>query len=127
MDTRVTTYLTEAAPMNSPYPLLAVMLTLCSFGANAEEHKLGQHPAVLVQAQAPRIDPNRFIVAPPASVTWVRSHANAEHPAVLVARQAPSASIDVNTFLVQPPVTVTWTPGPSAEPALKLAQSSSQR
>jgi hypothetical protein len=34
-------------------------------------------------------------------------HANAEHPAVQVARQR--QTVDPNTFLVQPPASVTWT------------------
>ena len=34
-------------------------------------------------------------------------HANAEHPAVLVARQA--KGVNTNTYLVQPLATVTWT------------------
>lgn len=112
--------------MNARFPLLAVTLTLlCSFGANAQEHQLGQHPAMLVQAQTQGIDPNHFIVMPPASVTWVRSHANAEHPAV-AARHAPSAGVDANTFLVQPPAAVTWALHSAAEP-VKLAQATSTR
>ncbi|MBK7613810.1 MAG: hypothetical protein KA375_01575 [Vitreoscilla sp.] len=34
-------------------------------------------------------------------------HANAEHPAVLVAHQA--KVLNTNTYLVQPPAAVTWT------------------
>lgn len=34
-------------------------------------------------------------------------HANAEHPAVLVAHQA--HVLNTNTYLVQPPAAVTWT------------------
>ena len=81
---------------------------------------LGEHPAVLVQRQPQHIDPNTFVVQPPASVTWGRGHANGEHPAVLVARRAATTGIDPNTFLVQPPASVTWTIESVANP-LKLA------
>lgn len=53
------------------------------------------------------VDPNTFIVQPPASVTWTVRSANHEHPAVVVARRR--ASIDANTFIVQPPARVSWT------------------
>jgi len=48
-------------------------------------------------------------------------HANAEHPAVQVARLAAERGIDANTFLVQPPASVSWTLGPADEPALRVA------
>jgi hypothetical protein len=35
-----------------------------------QKRALGQHPAVLVHARPQGIDPNHFIVQPPASVTW---------------------------------------------------------
>jgi len=114
--------------MKTRHPLLAIALVLlCATGASAQEHPLGQHPAVIVKARAPGIDPNLFIVAPPASVTWVHTHANGEHPAVAVARRGPAAGVDANTFLVQPPATVTWTQGPAPGVALQLAQTSLQR
>ena len=33
-------------------------------------HANGAHPAVIVAARAPALDPNLFIVQPPASVQW---------------------------------------------------------
>ena len=51
-------------------------------------------------------------------------HANAEHPAVQVARLARRAEglgIDANTFIVQPPAGVRWTLGPQADTTLRLA------
>jgi len=38
--------------------------------AAAAEHRLQPHPALQARALAPAIDPNLFIVQPPASVTW---------------------------------------------------------
>jgi hypothetical protein len=42
----------------------------------------------------------------------VHVHANADHPAVAVARLAKSPTIDANTYLVQPPASVRWTVPP---------------
>lgn len=106
--------------------LFAVALALSgAAAAHAQEHTLGQHPAVIVKARAPGIDPNLFIVAPPASVTWVHPHANGEHPAV--ARRGVASGVDANTFLVQPPASVTWTQGPAPEAPTQLAQTSLKR
>ncbi len=79
------------------------------------------HPAVLVHATPSGIDPSTVIVGHPASPKWAPVaaplHANAEHPAVLMARRAVAPHIDVNTFLVQPPATTTWTLGPQVDDA----------
>lgn len=78
--------------------------------------------ALPLAAQAAGIDPNSFRPGHPASPRWTATpvvHANAEHPAVRVARQG-QAALDANHFLVQPPAAVHWTL-PEA-PALKLAQ-----
>lgn len=69
---------------------------------------LQPHPAVVVAAAAPTIDPSTFIVGHPASPRWKATpSANGEHPAVRIARQP--RGIDANTFLVQPPASVAWT------------------
>ncbi len=104
----------------------ALLLSVAAVGAMAQSHTLGEHPAVLVQRQAAAIDPNTFIVQPPASVTWVAGHANHEHPAVIVARLAAQGrGIDPNTFIVQPPATTAWvsTPAVTAEAGVALATS----
>ena len=56
------------------------------------------------------VDPNTFQVGHPASPRWVVTHANHEHPAVVIAREAAEghAPIDPNTYIVQPPASVTW-------------------
>ena len=48
-------------------------------------HANGEHPAVIVAARAPAIDPNVFIVQPPASVQWTMGPAP-EAQVALVAR-----------------------------------------
>lgn len=59
---------------------------------------------------------------PSAKPSPKRTHANADHPAVQVARLAAACGVDSNTFLVQPPASVAWTLGPAAdEPALRMA------
>lgn len=90
------------------------------------------HPAVLVHAAPSGINPNTFIVGHPASPKWAAHptpvHANAEHPAVLVARRSAAPQIDVNTFLVQPPASTTWTLGPvQADAPLRLALKAAPR
>lgn len=72
------------------------------------------HPAMARAAHCSTgagIDPNTFLVQPPATTRWLArgGHANADHPAVAVARMQRSATVDPNTFLVQPPVAVSWT------------------
>ena len=57
-----------------------------------------------------QIDPNTFIVQPPASVRWTVRSANSDHPAVIVARE--KAAINANTFIVQPPASTSWTVQP---------------
>jgi len=56
---------------------------------------------------------NPVIVGHAASPRWKLVHANAEHPAVIVAARAPA--IDPNVFIVQPPASVQWTMGPAPE------------
>lgn len=60
------------------------------------------------RAAAPRL------VGHPASPRWAIVHANADHPAVQVARRAPQP-LDPNTFIVQPPATAQWV-APGTEP-----------
>jgi hypothetical protein len=91
--------------------------------SHAEQAAACTHPALArgeaCTAQA-GIDANTFIVLPPASTRWVvrGGRANADHPAVAVARMQKMVSVDANTFIVQPPVAVTWT---VAEPVTLLA------
>jgi hypothetical protein len=59
------------------------------------------------------------LAARAADETPPARHANAEHPAVLVAHQA--KTLDPNTFLVQPPAAVTWTVQPNAKLAATAA------
>lgn len=65
------------------------------------------------------LDSNHFIVGHPASPSWKRPRANAQHPAVqLQARTSPD-TIDSNAFRVQPPASVLWTVRP---PVVLLAR-----
>lgn len=87
-----------------------------TFGPQAHAGDAGAcaHPALSQRATcaAPTaIDPNTFLVQPPASTQWRArgGHANGDHPAVVVARLQRQAAVDANTFIVQPPVAVTWT------------------
>lgn len=67
-----------ALPLSLPLSVLAVAAMLVSaapaqadaVSAPTARPVLGQHPAVLVQRRVQGIDPNRFIVQPPASVRW---------------------------------------------------------
>jgi len=102
------------------------LLTTSAFAADpaALPHANADHPAVAVQRLAAHasIDPNTFLVQPPASVHWTAApasarHANGAHPAVIVAARA-STGIDPNTFLVQPPATTAWV---APAPTLQLA------
>ncbi len=97
--------------------VVALGATICTVGSQAQP--LGQHPAVLVQKAPQSIDPNTFIVAHPAQVTFKSGHAGHEHPALTARRDAVTTGIDTNTFLVQPPATTTWTH--DAAPAVVLA------
>lgn len=49
------------------------------------------------------------------------AHANADHPAVAVARLAKTPTVDANTYLVQPPASVHWTVQPAAVKVLAQA------
>jgi hypothetical protein len=75
------------------------------------------HPAVNGAAQQSGVEQlaaaNPVIVGHAASPRWKLVHANAEHPAVIVAARAPA--IDPNVFIVQPPTSVQWTMGPAPE------------
>ena len=97
---------------------LALLATLATLAAQAAEPVACSHPALArgMACVAPAgIDPNHFLVQPPASTRWLvrGGHANFDHPAVAVARMQRSASVDANHFIVQPPVSVTWTVQPT--------------
>jgi hypothetical protein len=70
------------------------------------------------------VDPNTFLVGHPASPRWKVTHANHEHPAVVIARQAAEggAPVDPNTFIVQPPAAVTWLEHSDAPDAVNVAK-----
>ena len=70
------------------------------------------------------VDPNTFLVGHPASPRWVVTHANHEHPAVVIARQAAEGRtpVDPNTFIVQPPAAVTWLERSDAPEAVAVAK-----
>ena len=99
-------------------PLLT-SLTLLATNAFAADpaalpHANADHPAVAQQRLAAHagIDPNTFLVQPPASVHWTVApaatrHANGSQAAVIIAARA-STCIDPNPFLVQPPATTAW-------------------
>lgn len=95
--------------------LSLVAASAIAFGpdARAEDGARCGHPSMTRGATcaAAGIDPNTFLVQPPASTQWMvrASHANGDHPAVVVARLQRVATVDANTFLVQPPVAVVWT------------------
>ncbi|MBQ0932145.1 hypothetical protein KAK07_09910 [Ideonella sp. 4Y16] len=102
------------------------LLTTSALAADpaAPAHANADHPAVAQQRLAAHasIDPNTFLVQPPASVHWTAApaatqHAGGAHPAVIVAART-AAGIDPNTFLVQPPATTAWT---APAPTLRLA------
>jgi hypothetical protein len=62
--------------MTPRFTLIAVGLLASTLAAQADDvtpparHANGEHPAVLVARQVKTIDPNTFLVQPPASVTW---------------------------------------------------------
>lgn len=100
----------------------AVMLLAALAAASAvEAQTVGAHPAL--RDSAPRvaagIDPNTFRVGHPAGPSFVRGHANHEHPAVAAKRDAPGLPVDPNQFIVQPPAAVHWEL--AAEPTARLA------
>ena len=70
------------------------------------------------------VDPNTFLVGHPASPRWVVTHANHEHPAVVIARQAAEGRmpVDPNTFIVQPPAAVTWLERSDAPESVAVAK-----
>lgn len=99
----------------------SLVVAAASVALPSRAQGLVPHPAVLMHAAPSGINPNTFIVGHPASPKWGATatpvRANAEHPAVLVARRANVPHIDVNAFLVQPPATITWTLGPRDDDA----------
>ncbi len=59
----------------------------------AQQHRMGQHPAVLVKAMRPAIDPNTFIVGHPAGLVFLGTPLPAEAaPMVAATTQAESQS-----------------------------------
>lgn len=91
--------------------LLVALLSTAAFHADAgtPAHPSQPEAAAPVEIQAQAASPK--LIGHPASPRWVVTHANAPHPAVLVAARA--ATIDPNTFLVQPPSATQWTMGPA--------------
>jgi len=87
-----------------------------AFAQDVQEHRLGQHPAVLVQRQAAHIDPNTFIVGHPAGLAWVATPSMTyDHPAVAVARMARQdrEAAQLALYLAQPPMAAAWMRGGS--------------
>lgn len=76
------------------------------------EHRLGQHPAVLVKQQVATIDTNRFILAHPAQLNVIDAPSPTyAHPAVAVqrmARDVATANAELERNLAQPPVASAW-------------------
>jgi len=96
--------------------LLFVATTLAAFlgtaatavsAQQADEHVLGQHPAVLVKRQAPQVDTNRLILAHPAGLAIIEAPTTYDHPAVIVARRAADTS-EMERRLAEPPVATAW-------------------
>ena len=56
--------------------LVALAATPCAVIATKAQ-ALGQHPAVLVNRAAPKIDTNTFLVQPPATTAWTHDAAAA--------------------------------------------------
>jgi hypothetical protein len=62
--------------MTARFTLIAAGLLATTLAAQADDvtpparHTNGEHPALLVARQVKTIDPNTFLVQPPASVTW---------------------------------------------------------
>jgi hypothetical protein len=79
--------------------------------SGAQEHPLGQHPAILVQRTKPGIDPNTFIPAHPARLSLVATPSQTyDHPVVAVARMAEQdkdAAL-LAGFMARPPVASAW-------------------
>jgi len=73
----------------------------------ADEHVLGQHPAVLVKRQAPQVDTNRLILAHPAGLFVIDAPTTYDHPAVVVARMS-RESAEMDRLLAEPPVATAW-------------------
>jgi hypothetical protein len=93
--------------------VIAIALSFTAAAAQAQSQVVGRHPAVAAAAQiGSAIDPNQFLVQPPASVQWAHAHTNGEHPAVLVSGRPAARAVDANQFIVQPPAAVRWTPAP---------------
>lgn len=58
-----------------------VCLTLFAAAtAHAQNHTMGQHPAVLLTARTATINPHQFIVQLPVSTPRHKGHALGEHP-----------------------------------------------
>jgi hypothetical protein len=87
------------------------------------DHPMGQHPAILVQRQAPVIDSNHFIPAHPARLMVIATPTPTyEHPAVVIARLAREAAPQVD-YMAQPPVASAWL----RRPATTLAATPTER
>jgi hypothetical protein len=112
------------------FSVLTVALPWAAQAADATRVTF-DHPAVAVARMShdARIDPNTFIVQPPASVSWTvpasskAAHANFDHPALAAGRLSREAHIDANSFLVQPPASVSWT----VLPETKVVAAAQQR
>jgi len=97
-------------PQASSFNARCLMLgALALFGAAAQAQTVVPTTAVSVGG----LDSNHFIVGHPASPSWKRVHANAEHPAVRQQARAATVVIDSNGFRVQPPAGVRWTVQPA--------------
>lgn len=91
----------------------------CALAAFAAQAGGPQHPAFdrVASATERKAEANPVIVGHPASPRWQLVHANAEHPAMVVARR--TTQVDPNTYLVQPPASVHWALGP--EPDVRVS------
>lgn len=89
---------------------------------NHSQRRTAVDSAARYQGYPRDINPNTFAVGHPASPSWIRPHANYEHPAVLQAARARRqvATIDTNSFIVQPAASVCWLDS-SDEEAIKVA------
>lgn len=102
--------------------LLAATLALAAALPAAHAQAAVNHPAAW-GAAVPAADQARLAtgatVGHPASPTVRAGHANAEHPAVLLADEP--VRVDTNTFIVQPPASTRWTLGPAGNAPLAVA------
>jgi len=94
--------------------LAAIALVSGAQAQTPPEHRLGQHPAVLLQRAAVGIDPNRFVVAHPAGLTIVAAPSETyDHPAVIIARRASAAGEHAVAAANDLPVAAAWLRRPS--------------